>query len=312
MLSSSCWSFVFVFLLYTACSCGTGGGGGVLVNADIHLKFQERHRCDHAHNKVQKRHLVQLHYNASIDASSEVGRVGQPVANTRSSDSGNGEPVSIIVGVGQTGWDSALQYLCVGDKVDLIVRSPEAPYGVVLAENKDDFNAIPKGATVRLTIQIVSTQPPQTQLHDHDAFLFSQADTNHDDKLSVREFLFYFKDKSARIGSKQYRRVLKELEALFQQLDKNRDKVIVLEEFVFHKASVHAHTGLNPRDSFDFYDDDNDGRLNAREIEGFFRAIQSPVVPIDYWKHVDQNQNGYISFEEFTKGAYHKYYSSEL
>ena len=55
-------------------------------------------------NKVKKRHLVKLHYNASIDESSEVGTSGLEVENTRKT----GEPIEIIVGIGQTGWDQAL------------------------------------------------------------------------------------------------------------------------------------------------------------------------------------------------------------
>jgi Ca2+-binding EF-hand superfamily protein len=271
-----------------------------LSEGHIRLRFSERpnfqeRKCHK--EKVKKRHLVRLHYNASIDESSLVGTPGLEVENTRKT----GESVELIVGVGQTGWDHALVNLCVGDKVNLIVNAPDVPYGI---ERYRD--SVPRGAVVRVQVEVVHTEPAEVKLRDHDSYLFTSADKNSDKRLSQREFLYYFKDKKARIGSPHYREVLKELGDLFNDLDKNKDKYLTLDEFTFHKTSVHARTELRPRDEFDFYDDNHDGKLNKKEVEGYFKAIKRKV-PMDYWKHADKNRNGYISFEEFTKKAYAKY-----
>lgn len=272
------------------------------VESHIRMRFTERpnfaeRKC--RKTKVKKRHMVQLHYNASIDESSAVGTAGVEVENTRTS--GDRSPVELIVGVGQTGWDHVLVHLCVGDKANLIVNSPDLPYGI--ERYRDN---VPRGATVRVTVEIVHTEPAEAKLKDHDTYLFTNADKNSDKRLSQREFLYYFKDKKARIGSPQYRQVLKELGELFGDLDRNKDKYLTLDEFTFHKTSVHTRTDLRPRDEFDFYDDNHDGKLNKKEVEGYFKAIKKKV-PMDYWKHADKNRNGYISFEEFTKKAYVRY-----
>ncbi|CAB9522597.1 FKBP-type peptidyl-prolyl cis-trans isomerase [Seminavis robusta] len=285
----------------------------------IRMQFDDRPNVEHRRcqkAKVKKRHLVRLHYNASIDESSPVGTPGQEVENTRrtfsssastaSSSASSSSPIEIIVGVGQTGWDQALVHLCVGDRANLIVNAPDAPYGI--ERYRDN---VPRGAVVRITLEIMDTQPAPVKLRDHDSYLFSGADKNNDKQLSQREFLYYFKDKKARIGSPHYRQVLKELGDLFAELDRNGDKYLTLDEFTFHKTSVHYRTELRPKDEFDFYDDNKDGKLNKKEIEGFFKAIKRKV-PMDYWKHMDKNRNGYISFEEFTKKAYHKYTTDEL
>lgn len=270
------------------------------------MRFSERpnfaeRKC--RKEKVRKRHLVRLHYNASIDESSLVGTPGMEVENTRKN--GDHAPVELIVGVGQTGWDQALVHLCVGDKANLIVHPPDVPYGI--ERYRDN---VPRGAVVRVQVEIVHTEPAEVKLRDHDSFLFTSADKNSDKRLSQREFLFFFKSKDARIGSLKYRQVLKELGDLFSDLDKNGDKFLTLDEFAFHKTSVHSRTELRPRDEFDFYDDNHDGKLNKKEVEGYFKAIKRKV-PMDYWKHADQNRNGYISFEEFSRKAYLKY-SDEL
>lgn len=277
--------------------------------AFIRMKFNDRPNVEDRQcrsEQVQRRHRVKLHYNASIDASSEVGIAGQEVENTRTvrgSPTIGGTPIEIIVGVGQTGWDQALTMLCVGDRATLIVTAPDAPYGIERFHDN-----VPRGAIVRVTIEIISTEAStDVKLRDHDSYLFSSADKNNDKQLSQREFLFYFKDKKARIGSPQYRQVLKELGELFNDCDHNDDKVLTLDEFTFHRTSVHAHTQISPNDEFDFYDDNHDGKLNKKEIEGYFKAIKMSHVPMDYWKHMDVNRNGYISFEEFTQDAFKKY-----
>jgi len=275
--------------------------------AHIRMRFADRpnvesRRC--RKEKVKKRHLVRLHYNASIADSSLVGTAGQEVENTRTM--GDKNPVELIVGVGQTGWDQALVHLCVGDKANLIVNAPDAPYGIERFRDN-----VPRGAIVRITIEIVSTVDSDIKLWDHDSYLFTCADKNSDKRLGQSEFLYYFKDKQARIGSPQYRQVLKELGELFTDLDRNKDKYLTLDEFTFHKTSVHTRTELRPKDEFDFYDDNHDGRLNKKEVEGFFKAIKRKV-PMDYWKHMDKNRNGFISFEEFSKMAYSKYSRDEL
>ena len=188
-----------------------------------------------------------------------------------------------------------------GDKANLVVKDPDAPYGIERFRDN-----VPRGATVRISLEIISTEPSDAKLRDHDSYLFMSADKNNDKRLSQREFLYYFKDKKAKIGSPQYRQVLKELGDLFADLDRNKDKFLTLDEFTFRKTSVHRRTHLSPKDEFDFYDDNHDGKLNKKEIEGFFKAIKRKV-PMDYWKHMDKNRNGYISFEEFTKKAYTKY-----
>lgn len=276
------------------------------IEGHIRMRFTERpnfeqRKCSKA--KVKKRHLVKLHYNASIDESSEIGTVGTEVENTKKN--GDHSPVELIVGVGQTGWDQALVHLCVGDKVQLVVNSPDVPYGIERFRDN-----VPRGATVRIQVEIIHTEPAEAKLRDHDSYLFTSADKNSDKRLSQREFLYYFKDRGARIGSPHYRQVLKELGDLFSDLDRNKDKYLTVDEFTFHKTSVHTRTQLSPRDEFDFYDDNHDGKLNKKEVEGYFKALKKKV-PMDYWKHADKNRNGYISFEEYTKKAFLKY-GSEL
>lgn len=274
--------------------------------ANIRMHFSDRPNFQDRHcksQKVRKRSLVQLHYNASIDASSPVGTPGMEVENTRKRSAGHdGSPIEIIVGVGQTGWDHALVYLCVGDKANLVIEGTDAPYGI--ERYRDN---VPRGATVRVTLEIVKAEASlEMKLRDHDSFLLSSADKDQDKRLSQREFLYYFKDKKAKLGSAQYKQTLKDLSALFVQLDRNHDKFLTLDEFTFRKTSVHPSTALTPRDEFNFYDDNRDGKLNKKEVEGFFKSIKRKV-PMDYWKHMDRNRNGYISFEEFTKGAYSDY-----
>lgn len=60
---------------------------------------------------------------------------------------------------------------------------------------------------------------------------------------------------------------------------------------------------MKPSDEFEYYDQNNDGSLNQKEVTAFFKALNIKV-PKDYWKHTDVNGDGKISFSEFTYSAF--------
>lgn len=91
------------------------------------------------------------------------------------------------------------------------------------------------------------------------------------------------------------------IEDFFQKLDKDQDNVLSLTEFTqAKKPDLYDNTHLTPRHEFDHFDKNKDGKLDKKEIKAYFKGLKMKV-PKDYWKYADVDEDGFISFPEFTR-----------
>lgn len=287
------------------------------------LKFNQRRnrkegRC--TANKVLPRNKIKLHYIAYAD--------GQELVDTRAhaNPKKEGKPVELIAGVAQTSWDSVLLYItCVGDTVTVLIEPPDIPYGGGLDEAGDK---LAKGASVYMKVDVLSSETPKKdKLKDFNSHHFkvslvyclfsffviehahswSQqsyrqgADSNKDGTLTLGEFQTYFKPTNITEGMAEYQDNLEILQQIFDTLDKNDDNLLSLYEYSdFKHPHFYDNTHMDPRDEFDFYDKDKDGKWNKKEVTAYFKSCNIKV-PKQFWKHADKDEDSFISYAEFAR-----------
>ena len=131
--------------------------------------------------------------------------------------------------------------------------------------------------------------------------LFNQIDLNGDGKITEHEL---YKGLCTKIKSDTLEDDVRDI---YQKLDMDDDGYIEYEEFVRAAVSKEKFMGDNVlRFAFRFFDKDNSGKIEFKEIEKVFKKsvtdqnhIEEALNKIIY--EVDLNRDGKISFEEFSK-----------
>jgi len=131
--------------------------------------------------------------------------------------------------------------------------------------------------------------------------LFNQIDLNGDGKITGEELYLGLKQ---RLNSES---LLDDVKNIFSNLDMNNDGYIEYEEFVRAAVSKEKFMGENVlKFAFRFFDKDNSGKIDIKEIETVFKDsitdkqhIEESLYKIIF--EVDKNRDGKISFEEFSK-----------
>lgn len=92
--------------------------------------------------------------------------------------------------------------------------------------------------------------------------------------------------------------VIKEqLDHFWHAQDYDQDGFLTMEEFL-GPAEADLEEDTDPEEEFAILDTDGDGKLSPAEIDSFFSSLGQQV-PEDFWEHLDENSDGYISFNEF-------------
>lgn len=94
---------------------------------------------------------------------------------------------------------------------------------------------------------------------------------------------------------------------LLDELDKNGDGCISLEDFETISSalppSAAAEDVAEMKDAFDFFDEDQDGRITGEELFNVFRMIGDERCTLEECKRmirsVDKNGDGFVCFEDF-------------
>lgn len=158
--------------------------------------------------RVKKGDSVEMHYDGSIDQSSETGEKGTNFDSSRE----RGETFKVTIGVGQVikGWDEGLVGLCKGAKAKLTIP-PEMGYGDAGAGAR-----IPGGATLLFDVEVVDVgagPPPEGSM-------FEAVDVDKDGKLSPEDIEIWFKGQGQPVP-----------EGLWEAEDGNGDGFISWDEF---------------------------------------------------------------------------------
>jgi calcium-dependent protein kinase len=131
--------------------------------------------------------------------------------------------------------------------------------------------------------------------------LFNQIDLNGDGKITEEELYLGLK-KRLNSGS-----LVEDVKKIFSVLDMNNDGFIEYEEFVRAAVSKEKFMGENVlKFAFRFFDKDNSGKIELKEIETIFKKSVNDKEHMDIAFNkiifeVDKNRDGKISFEEFSK-----------
>lgn len=256
--------------------------------------------CPSSEDTITEGDYAKIHYTVFIDESSEVGEPGKQYESTLT----DGNPIGVTLGHAEVipGWDEGLVGLCKGDKVTLVVP-PHLAYGD--KGTGDDPDDIPGGATIRFDIEIVSVmEGPSEEEDDEEAMaMFDNADTDKDGKLSRPEFDAMF---AAQIGevsdAEEMAAIQEQLQKFWDSQDDDKDGYLSLEEFLapstFDTDDLDDMDSHSPQEEFNALDTDNDGKLSRQEIEDFFSSLEQEV-PDDFWEHLDENKDGFITYDEF-------------
>jgi calcium-dependent protein kinase len=131
--------------------------------------------------------------------------------------------------------------------------------------------------------------------------LFNQIDLNGDGKITGEELYLGLKQ---RLNSDS---LVEDVKNIFSVLDMNNDGFIEYEEFVRAAVSKEKFMGENVlKFAFRFFDKDNSGKIELKEIETVFKNSVSDKEHMEEAFNkiifeVDKNRDGKISFEEFSK-----------
>ncbi len=131
--------------------------------------------------------------------------------------------------------------------------------------------------------------------------LFNQIDLNEDGKITEEEL---YKGLTKRIKSDTLEEDVKKI---YKKLDMDDDGYIEYEEFVRAAVSKEKFMGDNVlKFAFRFFDKDNSGVITLKEIEDVFKKSVTDKKNVEkalkkIISEVDINNDGAISFEEFSK-----------
>lgn len=91
--------------------------------------------------------------------------------------------------------------------------------------------------------------------------------------------------------------IQQQLDHFWHAQDYDEDGYLTIEEFL-GPAEADDEEDTDPEEEFALLDTDGDGKLSKTEVEAFFSSLGQDV-PGDFWEHLDENSDGFISFEEF-------------
>lgn len=258
--------------------------------------------CPSLDETITEGKYAMIHFTVSVADSSKTGTPGHEFQSTKT----EGQPIGVTIGLGEVipGWDQGLLGLCQGDKVVLVVP-PSMAYGNDGTGTGEDD--IPGGATIKFDIEIVTVMegPSEDEDEEQAKAMFDGADTDKDGKLSRAEFDEMFASQIGEVSDPEEMLVIsQQLDQFWDTQNLDGDDFLTLDEFM-------APTGFDgegdeegygdentPEEEFAELDTDSDGKLSQSEVESFFTVLGQPV-PDDFWEHLDTNQDGFISFDEF-------------
>lgn len=117
--------------------------------------------------------------------------------------------------------------------------------------------------------------------------LFQTLDQNKDGRLSQREFLAMWRNRTP--GLK-----------LFRRLDANRDGYLTYQEFSRPWGRSFRAQDINRRHVFRALDADQDGALTPAEMAAFFA---DPAQAAAFFKRLDRNRDNRVQWHEFRQGG---------
>lgn len=251
-------------------------------------------KCPSEEETIRPGNYVRIHFSVSIAETSKTGEPGRQYESTLT----EGEPVGVTIGVNEVipGWEKGLPGLCQGDKATLIVP-PDLAYGeegTALADGED----IPGGATIQFDIQVISILegPPEDEDEIQAKAMFAKADTDNDGKLSRTEFDTMFLQQLGALGE-DTDNIKEQLDHFWNSQDYNGDGFLSIEEFL-GPSEADDGEDTDPEQEFAALDTDGDGKLSPAEIEAFFTTLGQDV-PEDFWDHLDEDKDGFITYQEF-------------
>ncbi|MCD7452691.1 hypothetical protein HAX54_017751 [Datura stramonium] len=129
---------------------------------------------------------------------------------------------------------------------------------------------------------------------------FSVIDRDGDGKISKEQLETIL----SRVGGKSPPSE-EELMLLLDEIDKNGDGCISLDDFVTISSAFEPQEEVSTelKDTFDFFDEDHDGKITAQELLNVFRMIGDARCTLEECRHmiesVDKNGDGFVCFEDF-------------
>lgn len=176
--------------------------------------------------------------------------------------------------------DRGLLGLCNNTKATITVP-PEYGYG---DKGFDDFN-IPPGATLHFDVEIVDVQ---SEIEEGNLFLAMDDDKSGD--LSKEEVLDYMEEKLGRRSLPP---------GFWESQDTDGDGYISWDEFTGPKGDEKPLTAI---DMFERIDEDNSGYITREELADFAMRVHKMELKDEVWRREDKNEDGKISWDEFTGG----------
>ncbi|KGN54524.1 probable calcium-binding protein CML36 [Cucumis sativus] len=96
-----------------------------------------------------------------------------------------------------------------------------------------------------------------------------------------------------------------EVAMMLREVDSGGDGFIRLEELMARVGSGEAAGESEMRETFEFFDADQDGRITAEELHGVFRSIGDERCTLEdcgrMIRDVDENGDGFVCFAEFVR-----------
>lgn len=96
-----------------------------------------------------------------------------------------------------------------------------------------------------------------------------------------------------------------EVAMMLSEVDSGGDGFIRLEELMARVGSGEAAGESELRETFEFFDADQDGRITAEELHGVFRSIGDEQCTLEDCRRmirdVDENGDGFVCFAEFVR-----------
>lgn len=176
--------------------------------------------------------------------------------------------------------DRGLVGLCNNTKATITVP-PEYGYG---DKGFADYD-IPPGATLHFDVEIVNVQ---SEIEEHNLFTAMDEDLSGD--ISRKEVEDYMLEK---LGRKTLP------DGFWEQQDKDGDGYISWDEFTGPKGDRKPPTAIG---MFNVVDTDKSGYITREELAAYAMAMHKIELKDEVWEREDKNEDGIITWDEFTGG----------